>query len=116
VAAIACTVLGAASLFAAPGLAPWVSCAVVGLGLGGGFSLGLVLVVDYAADPAASSRLAAMTFLVCYTTAAAAPVVVGALHDATGSFKSAFGLLAGLAVVQLALATSLGPRHRMSVR
>jgi CP family cyanate transporter-like MFS transporter len=92
-----------------------VSCAVVGLGLGGGFSLGLVLVVDYAASPAASSRLAAMTFPVCYTTAAAAPVVVGALHDATGSFTGAFGLLAGMALVQLALATSLGPRHRTSV-
>jgi CP family cyanate transporter-like MFS transporter len=116
VAAIACTVLGALSLFVAPGAAPWVSCAVVGLGLGGGFSLGLVLVVDYAANPAASSRLAAMTFLVCYTTAAVAPVLVGALRDATGSFTGAFGLLAGMAVVQLALAFSLGPRHRMSVR
>lgn len=116
VAAIACTVLGAVSLFALPGAFPWVSCVVIGLGLGGGFSLGLVLVVDYAASPAASSRLAAMTFLVCYTSAAVAPVLVGALHDASGSFTGAFGLLAFLALVQLAMATSLGPRHRMSVR
>jgi MFS transporter, CP family, cyanate transporter len=116
IAAIACTVLGALCLFAAPNTLPWVSAAVVGLGLGGGFSLGLVLVVDYAANPAASSRLAAMTFLVCYTTGALAPVLVGALHDASGSFTGAFGVLAGMALIQLALATSLGPRHRMSVR
>jgi CP family cyanate transporter-like MFS transporter len=56
-------------------------------------------------------RLPAMTFLVCYTTAALAPVLVGALHDATGSF----GVLFGLALVQLALAFSLGPRFRRSI-
>jgi CP family cyanate transporter-like MFS transporter len=116
VAAVACTVLGAVVLFAAPDAAPWVACAVVGLGLGGGFSLGLVLVVDYAANPAASSRLAAMTFLVCYTTAAVAPVLVGALHDATGSYSAAFAVLAAMALAQLVMATSLGPAHRTSVR
>lgn len=116
VGAVACTVLGALWLFAVPDNLPWVAAAVTGLGLGGGFSLGLVLVVDYAANPAASSRLAAMTFLVCYTTAALAPVLIGALHDATGSFTGAFGALAGLALIELALATSLGPRHRTSVR
>jgi CP family cyanate transporter-like MFS transporter len=116
VGAVACTVLGATVLFAAPDAAPWVACAIVGLGLGGGFSLGLVLVVDYAANPAASSRLAAMTFLVCYTTAAVAPVLVGALHDATGSFRAAFAVLAAMAVAQLVMATSLGPGHRTSVR
>lgn len=52
---------------------------------------------------------------VCYTTAALAPMLVGALHDATGSFTGAFGVLFGLALVQLALAFSLGPRLRRSI-
>ena len=89
---------------------------MLGLGLGGGFSLAMVLLVDYAADPAASSRLTAMVFLVSYTAAAAAPVLVGALRDATDGFTVPFGLLTVLAVVELALATRLGPRHRGTQR
>jgi MFS transporter, CP family, cyanate transporter len=115
-AAVGCTVVGAVWLFALPDLLPWAAVAALGLGLGGGFALSLVLIVDYAADPAASSRLAAMAFRVCYSAAAAAQVAVGALHDATGGFGVPFGLLAVMALVQLAMATRLGPRHRGSVR
>jgi len=39
-------------------------------------------------------------------------VLVGALHDAAGSFTSAFGLLAGMAVVQFALARPAAPHER----
>ncbi|HLZ38724.1 MAG TPA: MFS transporter [Mycobacteriales bacterium] len=114
--ALVCTVLGAGWLVAIPLTWPWAAATVLGLGLGGGFSLAMVLLVDYAADPAASSRLTAMVFLVSYTAAAAAPVLVGALRDATGGFTVPFGLLTGLAVVELALATRLGPRHRGTQR
>jgi CP family cyanate transporter-like MFS transporter len=110
--AVGCTVAGAVWLFAVPDTWPWVAACVLGLGLGGGFSLAMVLLVDYAADPAASSRLTAMAFLVSYTAAAAAPVLVGALRDATGGFAAPFGLLAVLAVVELTMVTQLGPRHQ----
>jgi hypothetical protein len=81
VGAVGCTVIGAAWLFALPGVLPWVAASVLGLGLGGGFSLALALLVDYTAPPAASSRLIAMVFLVGCTSAAVAPVGVGALRD-----------------------------------
>jgi CP family cyanate transporter-like MFS transporter len=110
--ALACTVIGAGWLFAVPSTWPWVAVWVLGLGLGGGFSLAMVLLVDYAAHPAASSRLTAMVFLVSYTAAAGAPVLVGALRDATDGFTVPFALLAVLAVAELALATRLGPWHR----
>jgi CP family cyanate transporter-like MFS transporter len=113
--AVAGTVVAALWLWLLPDTLPWVATALLGLGLGGGFSLGLVLIVDYAAHPSASGRLAAMVFLVCYCFAALAPVVVGALRDATGGFSLAFGLLVIVAAIQLALATRLGPSHRGQV-
>jgi len=113
--AMACTLVGAGWLFVFPGFLPWVASTVVGLGLGGGFSLALLVVVDYATDARASSRLAAMVFLVGYTSAAVAPVLVGALRDVTGGFTVPFALLAVVALVEFAMATRLGPAHRGSI-
>jgi len=115
VCAVSVTVLGCAWVFVLPDALPWVAAAIVGLGLGGGFTLALVLVVDYGANPAASSRLVAMVFLVGYTTAAISPVAVGALRDATGGFTAAFGLLTAMAVLQALIGTRLGPERRGAV-
>jgi MFS transporter, CP family, cyanate transporter len=112
--AVSCTVVGAAVLFAAPEAAPWAATIVLGLGLGGGFALALLVLSDLAASPAAAARLGAMTFLVCYSAAAAAPVLVGALIDATG-YALPFGLLALVACAELALTTRLRPALRGSV-
>jgi CP family cyanate transporter-like MFS transporter len=112
---VAFTVTGAVWLWALPHVLPWVAVCVVALGLGGGFSLGLVVLVDYASGPGASGRLAAMVFLVCYSAAAVTPVVVGALRDATGGFALPFGLLTVIAAAQLTLGTRLGPAHRATV-
>lgn len=111
VAIVACSVVGTAWLWAVPEVLPWVASVVLGLGLGGGFSMGLVHVVGYAADAAASSRLTAMVFLVCYSAAAVAPVAVGGLRDLTGGFTVPFGLLLVLALAQLSLGTRLRPAH-----
>jgi MFS transporter, CP family, cyanate transporter len=113
--AVSCSVLGAGVLFAAPEAAPWAATIVLGFGLGGGFALALLVLSDLAATPAAAARLGAMTFLVCYSAAATAPVIVGALHDATGAFALPFGLLALVACAELALATRLRPALRGSV-
>jgi CP family cyanate transporter-like MFS transporter len=115
VVANACTVAGCVWLLALPDLLPWVMSTVLGVGLGGGFSLALVLIVDLAAGPAASGRLVAMVFLVGYTIAAIAPVVVGALRDTTGGFTAPFLLLTLMAVLQLIVGTRLRPQHRGTV-
>src|SRR4051794_12195892 len=91
--AVSCTLVGAGVLFAAPAAAPWAATTVLGLGLGGGFSLALVVMADLAATPAAAARLAAMTFLVCYSAASLAPILVGAAHDASGGYAMPFGAL-----------------------
>lgn len=112
VSSVACTASGAIVLFAAPGAMPWAATTVLGFGLGGGFSLALVLLADLSASPHAARRLAAMTFLICYSSASFAPALAGALHDATGGYGSPFALLACLACVELAIATRFQPRLR----
>jgi CP family cyanate transporter-like MFS transporter len=109
------TVIGCVWLFAMPDLLPWAASTVLGLGLGGGFSLALVLVTDAAVGPAASSRLVAMVFLIGYTTAAVAPVLVGALRDATGGFAASFAFLTVMAVLQAIVGSRFGPQRRATV-
>jgi CP family cyanate transporter-like MFS transporter len=100
-----------------PGVLPWVASCILGIGLGGGFSLGLAVIVGYSADAGASSRLTAPVFLICFSMGAAAPVVVGALRDFTGGLTIPFALLLALAVAQLAVAQlAIGTRLRPAYR
>jgi MFS transporter, CP family, cyanate transporter len=103
--------VGLLGMLLAPEASPWAWVTLLGLGLGSGFALGLVLFADYALTPAASARLSAMAFLVSYTIAAAGPVLVGALRDATGSFQLPFSLLLVLLVPQAGAALLLHPRR-----
>jgi CP family cyanate transporter-like MFS transporter len=102
----ACTA-GLLVVAVAPMAAPWLAAAVIGFGTGGQFAMALTLLVDTAADPAASRRLSGMAFLVGYLLAAAGPAAVGVLHDATGGFTAAFLALTVIGVVTLALGVSV---------
>jgi CP family cyanate transporter-like MFS transporter len=104
--------VGLVTVATIPTTLPWLWIVVMGVGQGGSFALGLLLLVDHAADPATSARLSAMAFLVAYTLAAGGPAALGALRDATGTFTAAFLVLAGLAVVELAVATAFSPGRR----
>lgn len=111
-ASLAATVAGLIGLTVAPASLTWLWIALAGVGQGGAFSLGLLLLVDHAPDPASSSRLSAMGFLVAYSFAAIGPVVIGAVHDVTGSFTAAFAVLAALGVVEWALTSVFSPARR----
>jgi CP family cyanate transporter-like MFS transporter len=102
----ACTA-GLLVVAVAPMAAPWLAAAVIGFGAGGQFAMALTLLVDTAADPAASQRLSGMAFLVGYLLAAAGPAAVGVLHDVTGGFTAAFLALTVIGVVTLALGVSV---------
>jgi CP family cyanate transporter-like MFS transporter len=100
---------GQLGLWLAPGAAPWLWAVVVGLGQGGAFAMGLVLLVDVAASPAGSGRLAGMAFLISYTVASLGPATMGLVRDATGGFDGVWASLAALMLVQVALAWRLRP-------
>jgi MFS transporter, CP family, cyanate transporter len=100
---------GLLGVLVAPDAAPVLWVALMGLGQGGGFALGLVKLVDYAPSPAASARLSALVFLVSYSTASLGPLVFGAVHDATDGFTVPYALLAVVLAAQLALVPRLRP-------
>ncbi len=104
--------VGSAGVAWRPEAAPVLWVVLLGLGLGGGFSLGLLLLVRYGRTPAASAGLTAMVFLVAYTLAAVGPVSFGWLRDASGGTRLPWALLAAVAAVQLLLVAGLSPDRR----
>ncbi|TDC09667.1 MFS transporter [Streptomyces sp. 8K308] len=95
------TGVGFLGLATAPGTATWLWIAALGVGHGGLFTLVLALPAVIGRDPGEAGRISAMAFFVGYGCAALAPLLVGALRDATGDFHLAFGLLGGVCVALL---------------
>ncbi|MCG5072678.1 cyanate transporter [Paraburkholderia tagetis] len=89
--------LGFAGLAIVPGFSPslWVACA--GFGLGGFFSLSLIVTLDHLHDARHAGALAAFVQGVGFLVAAGGPWLVGWLRDAGASFTTAW--LMHLAIV-----------------
>lgn len=95
------TAIGFAGLAFAPTTMPYLWAVIVGSGLGSTFPLVLTLVVLRSRTPEDTGGLSALSQGVGYAIAALGPLVVGAVHDATGSWRVAFALLLGLTVPEL---------------
>lgn len=104
--------IGLSWIIVVPLAAPWIAAVVLGIGLGGGFALGLLLLVDHARTPAASGRLTAMAFLIAYGAAAVAPVLLGALRDATGGYRIPFMILLVAMIIELGILWTFTPERR----
>ncbi len=104
-------VVGYVGLLLAPGsLAPlWM--VLIGLGQGVGISLGLTLITLRSPDAAHTSELSGMAQGVGYVLAAAGPLALGAIHDATGSWTAPIITLLVL-LVPLAAAGAGAARNR----
>ncbi len=107
--AVAFALAGELGVLLAPDAAPWVWSALLGLGQGAAFALGLVLLVSYAASPAASARLSAMGLGIGYAVAAFGPTVMGVVRDTSGGFRAVWLVLSVLLIVQVVVTTRLGP-------
>ena len=102
-------VAGLLGLLLLPDAGPWVWVSLLGLGQGASFALGLVLLVDYSSSPSGSGRLAAMAFLVSYTSASFGPASMGALRDVTHGFHATWAVLTVLMLVQAGLVLLMKP-------
>jgi CP family cyanate transporter-like MFS transporter len=98
--ALVATLGGLIGLAAAPDAAAWGWIGAIGFGLGGTFSLGLVLALDHHAHPRHAAALAAFMQGVGFCIAALAPFGAGAVLAATGSFVASW---LGLIVLNVAL-------------
>jgi CP family cyanate transporter-like MFS transporter len=85
--------VGLGGLLLAPDTATLVWVAAFGVAQGSGFALALTLIVLRSATPLVAARLGGVAQCVGYLVAAAGPVVLGALHDATGGWSWPLGLL-----------------------
>ncbi|MEI4270257.1 MFS transporter [Klenkia sp. LSe6-5] len=97
-AAVGCYLVGLGGLLLAPTTATTLWVSVFGLAQGGGFALGLTLVVLRSATPLTAARLGGVAQCLGYLVAATGPVLLGALHDATGGWSWSVGLLVALLV------------------
>jgi MFS transporter, CP family, cyanate transporter len=101
---VACTLLigvGLVGVLLAPIAAPYLWVVLIGVGQGGSFALGLNLFVQRTRRVADTARLSAMAQSIGYTICAFGPLLVGVLHDVTGSWTPPLALLLVLVLPQL---------------
>jgi len=96
----ACIALGWLGVLIAPMAAPYVWAVLIGVGQNACFPLALTLIVLRAGSVTNTSRLSTMVQTIGYLIAAAAPLIIGALHDLTGSWTVALIVLLALVAPQ----------------
>ncbi|WP_396331297.1 cyanate transporter [Burkholderia anthina] len=92
-----------------PALAPWVWVASVGLGLGGFFSMSLIVTLDHLPDARLAGALAAFVQGVGFLTVASSPWLIGWLRDVGGGFAIAWWMHIGVIAAMAALNATFAP-------
>jgi CP family cyanate transporter-like MFS transporter len=113
--AMASTALGLFLIVIAPSQLAYLAILVFGFGIGGGFAVGMVLIIDYTRDRAEAARLSAMTFFVGYVVASAGPVLIGVIHDATGNFRTGYVVLFLVSLGHMSLIPFLRPGRSIAL-
>ncbi len=110
---IVLTALGIGGLLYAPLAQRWLWVVMLGLGMGGMFSIALVLIVLRAANPAMAADLSGMAQGVGYVLAAFGPLGLGLIPEVFGSWHWA-GLLFAL-VLALAFIAAMGAARNLHI-
>lgn len=92
---------GLAGVLIAPTAAPYLWSLIIGAGAGSCFALALALFVLRVRHAADTARLGAMAQSIGYLISACGPLLVGVLHEATGSWTAPLWMLLLLLVPQL---------------
>ena len=109
--AIAMQMGGFAGLWIAPTSAPILWCLLCGAGLGGSFSLIMVMALDHLPDPRRAGALCALMQGVGFMVAATGPWVAARLHHVSGDFAAAWQWQLGGLVLMGLLVMRLDPRR-----
>jgi CP family cyanate transporter-like MFS transporter len=102
--------VGALLLPEPPVVGPWLWAALMGIGVGAGFPLGLSVIAWRTPDGAASAATSGLALGVGYTAAGLGPLLMGVLVDVTGGFVAPIGVLLVAAAVQAAAIWRIGDR------
>ncbi|RDD72202.1 MFS transporter (plasmid) [Paracoccus versutus] len=106
---LAMQALGFAMLVLHPEAAPYPIAFLLGAGLGGCFSLMMIVALDHLPDPAQAGALAALMQGGGFLLAAIPPWILALLHDLTGSFTLGWALHLAAVLAVCALALRLSP-------
>jgi CP family cyanate transporter-like MFS transporter len=109
---LACGLAGTLGALLAPGAAPWVWAALMGIGVGAGFPLGLTVIAWRTPDGAASAATSGLALGVGYTVAGLGPLLMGLLIDATRGYGAAISLLLAAGGLQAFAIARIGDRPR----
>ncbi|OHV87813.1 cyanate transporter [Mesorhizobium sp. ORS 3428] len=101
---------GFAGLVLRPEAAPFVWVVLLGAGLGGCFSLTMIVALEHLPEPAAAGALSALMQGGGFLIAAIPPWIVAVLHDMTGSFTPGWLLHLACIAVVMVLTLRLAPR------
>ncbi|MBV6273681.1 MFS transporter [Alcaligenaceae bacterium CGII-47] len=91
--------LGLLGLLAAPLWSVWFWAVVQGIGQGGLFSVAMMFIVLRSPDSHVAAQLSSMAQTTGYILAAGGPLLIGILHDWSGSFSIAAWVFAGLGLL-----------------
>jgi CP family cyanate transporter-like MFS transporter len=108
------TAAGFAGILLAPMSAPYLWSVLLGLGENASFPLALMLIVLRGGSVQATEGLSTLSQSLGYVLAAAFPLVVGALHGATGSWTPSLILLLVLVLPQQLLGLGAGADRQLA--
>lgn len=106
---LAMQIIGFAMLILRPEAAPHMVTFMLGAGLGGCFSLMMIVALDHLPGPAEAGTLAALMQGGGFLLAALPPWVLALLHDLTGSFTAGWALHLAAVLVVSVLILALSP-------
>ncbi|WP_298955397.1 MFS transporter [uncultured Methylobacterium sp.] len=98
---VALPMIGFGGLLVGPPALAWMFAVILGLGLGGCFGLALTLIVLRAPDPSTAGDLSAMAQGIGYCVAALGPLLIGAVHEASGGWDWPAAVYAALALTAM---------------
>jgi CP family cyanate transporter-like MFS transporter len=107
-AAAALTAAGYLGVLLAPDSASWLWAILLGLGQGASIALALLIITLRAPDATAVTGLSSVAQSIGYVVAAAGPVLVGALHEASSGWTVPLATVLALLIAQLMVGLRAG--------
>jgi CP family cyanate transporter-like MFS transporter len=102
---------GSAAVAISPSLLPFLFIPMIAFGVGGSFTLAMILPLDNAADAHDANAWTAFVMGIGYFAGALGPLLLGILRDSTGDFRIPLWILAAVALLMFALSPFLQPHH-----
>jgi CP family cyanate transporter-like MFS transporter len=105
------SLFGISAIALLPPTMPYLFIPLIALGVGGSFTLGMVLPLDHARDSNEANAWTAFVLGIGYFAGALGPFLLGVARDSTGSFTIPVLMLVVAAFLKLSLAPLLRPRR-----